>query len=115
MERAPAQGNAAETSVSSTNQTARPMDQAGSVVVTVRYWAAIKAAAATGHDEVSGETVADVLAAVRVLHADNPRFAQVLGVCSLLLGDRPLGSADLSQVNVHPGDVIEVLPPFAGG
>ncbi len=64
---------------------------------------------------VSGTTVAEVLAAARTLHADNPRFAQVLGVSSLLLGDTPVRSADLDAVTVSPGDVIEVLPPFAGG
>jgi sulfur-carrier protein len=36
-------------------------------------------------------------------------------VSSLLLGDRPLGSREPESVPVRDGDVIEVLPPFAGG
>jgi molybdopterin converting factor small subunit len=85
--------------------------------VTVRYWAAAKAAAGRAEDEVTASTVADALSAVTALHVDTPRFAQVLGVCSFLLRDRPLGnsSRDLGAVGVESGDVIDVLPPFAGG
>lgn len=85
--------------------------------VTVRYWAAAKAAAGRAEDEVRAATVADALAAASVLHVDTPRFAQVLDVCSFLLGDTPLGnrSSDLASVRLESGDVIEVLPPFAGG
>lgn len=84
-------------------------------LVTVRYWAAARAAAGRQHDAVAARTVAEALTAVRERHADNTRLAQVLGVSSLLLGDRPLGSLDLDDVVVSAGDVIEVLPPFAGG
>lgn len=100
------------------------MDTAGSTtddsdttgpVVTVRYWAAARAAAGRTEDVVSGESVADVLAAVRVVHGADPSFERVLGVSSLLLGDLPLGSRDLRLVAVAHGDVVEVLPPFAGG
>ena len=48
-------------------------------------------------------------------HRTTPRFAQVLGVSSLLLGDRPVGGVDPASIEVTEGDVIEVLPPFAGG
>lgn len=84
-------------------------------VVTVRYWAALKAAAGRAEDEVRAATVADALAAARDLHVGSPRFAQVLGVCSFLLGDRPLGGQDPASVRLSTGDVIEALPPFAGG
>lgn len=90
-------------------------DEAGAPVVSVRYWAAARAAAGCRDDSVAARSVADALAAVRALHAQSPRFAAVLAVSSLLLGDRPLGSSDLSRVEVAAGDVIEVLPPFAGG
>ncbi len=84
-------------------------------MVTVRYWAAARAAAGRHDDVVSARSVADALGEIRALHPDNPRLAQVLEVSSLLLGDRPLGSSDVSSVLVEDGDVIEVLPPFAGG
>lgn len=83
--------------------------------VTVRYWAAARTAAGHADEVVSGASVADVLTAVRLAHAGNPRLLQVLGVSSLLLGDTPLGTRDLASVPVDPGDVLEVLPPFAGG
>ncbi len=83
--------------------------------MTVRYWAAARAAAGVSEEILCGSTVADVLAAARERHADEPRFAAVLSVCSLLLGDRPLGSSLLSEVAVAHGDTLEVLPPFAGG
>ncbi len=81
----------------------------------MRYWAAARAAAGLAHEEVYGRTVADVLATARDRHGGQPRFAQVLAVSSFLLGDRPLGTSDLSRVEVTEGDVLEVLPPFAGG
>ncbi len=83
--------------------------------VTVRYWAAARAAAAVSSEEIWGSNVADVLAAAHDRHEKEPRFAQVLSVCSLLLGERPLGTSDLTQVEVADGDVLDVLPPFAGG
>lgn len=83
--------------------------------ITVRYWAAARAAAGVAYDELRGSSVADVLAAARARHDAEPRFAEVLSVCSLLLGDRPLGRSDLSKVELVDGDVLEVLPPFAGG
>ncbi len=86
--------------------------------VTVRYWAAARSAAGVESDEVevvAGATLADVLAAVRDLHADQPRLAEVLAVCSMLVGDRPVGTADPATVALAPGDVVELLPPFAGG
>jgi sulfur-carrier protein len=85
------------------------------LVVTVRYWASARAAAGRSEDLVCGSSVADVLAAVRRLHGENPALLRVLGVSSLLLGDLPLGSRDLSAIPVRDGDVVEVLPPFAGG
>jgi sulfur-carrier protein len=84
-------------------------------VVTVRYWAAARAAAGRAEDVVDGQSVAEVLAGVRRLHAANQRLLQVLDVSALLLGDRPLGTQDRAEVRVRPGDVLEVLPPFAGG
>jgi molybdopterin synthase sulfur carrier subunit len=86
--------------------------------ITVRYWAAARAAAGVESDTVpaaEGTTLADVLDAVRALHPDRPRLAGVVSVCSVLVGDRPTGTADPRAVAVHPGDTVELLPPFAGG
>ena len=87
-------------------------------VAVVRYWAGARAAAGVQSDRVpvgEGTTVADVLDAVLGLHADRPRLADVLSVCSVLIGDKPLGAAEPAQVSVSPGDTVELLPPFAGG
>ncbi len=83
--------------------------------MTVRYWAAARAAAGRAEEQFDGATVEAVLDQARLAHAGDGRFEQVLGVSSLLLGDQPVGSRDLAGVTVAQGDVIEVLPPFAGG
>lgn len=83
--------------------------------VTVRYWAAARAAAGRAEDHVDAATVAEALDRARRTHVDNSRFASVLAVSSLLLGDQPIGSRAPETVLVVDGDVIEVLPPFAGG
>ncbi len=85
--------------------------------VMVRYWAAARAASGVSHDELLVEgtlSLAEVLQRVLVVHPE-PRMAQVLGMCSVLVGDQPVGARDHEQVQVPPGSVIEVLPPFAGG
>jgi molybdopterin converting factor small subunit len=94
---------------------AQPGGHSADEAVTVRYWAAARAAAGRAEDQVAGSTVAEVLSAVRAAHENNPRFDQVLAISSLLVGEQPLGSRPPSDVPVRPGDVIEVLPPFAGG
>ena len=86
--------------------------------VRIRYWAAARAAAGTAEDVIAARTVADALAGVRALRRDNPgldRFERVLSICSLLLDEQPLGGRDHASVAVADGDVIDVLPPFAGG
>jgi len=86
--------------------------------VTVRYWAAAKAAAGVDSDviPVTGDTtLAAVLSAALDLHKDRPRLEDVMGVCSVLLGDRPVGADDPAGITVKPGDEVQLLPPFAGG
>jgi molybdopterin synthase sulfur carrier subunit len=83
--------------------------------VTVRYWAAARQAAGVEEDHVAARTVGEALAHVRAIHAHQPRFEAVLGVSSLLLGSSPVGLRDVDQLAVPPGEVVEVLPPFAGG
>lgn len=81
----------------------------------MRYWAAARAAAGRETDEVPGQTLAEVLAQVRRQHADNARFLRVLEICSILVGERPVGSQDPATVRIGPGETVELLPPFAGG
>lgn len=85
--------------------------------VTVRYWAGARAAAGTAEDvlETTGElTLADVVALVLERHPGE-QMARTVGVCSVLLGDQPVRTQDPAAVVVRPGDVVELLPPFAGG
>ena len=87
-------------------------------VVVVRYWAAARAAAGIEQESVRVEgetTLSALLDEVVSRHADRPRLKDVVGVCSVLVGDRPVGRADPATVVLRPGDSIELLPPFAGG
>lgn len=87
-------------------------------VAVVHYWAAARAAAGVESDRVpvgDGTTLAEVLDAVRRLHHDRPKLADVVAVCSVLVGERPVGAAEPADVVVRPGDTVELLPPFAGG
>ena len=83
-------------------------------VVSVRYWAAARSAAGIDGESVAGATLADVLAALHANHPDR-RFADVVAICSVVVGDRPVGSRDPAEIRMAPGDTVEFLPPFAGG
>ncbi len=86
-------------------------------VVHVRYWAAAKAAAGTAGDdiEVTGPvTLHEVRRRAVDLHPGT-RLADVLGACSALVGEQPVGSRDPAEVEVPVGATVEFLPPFAGG
>jgi molybdopterin converting factor small subunit len=83
--------------------------------VTVRYWAAARAAAGVESDVVEASTLAGALDAVRRLRPDDRRFADVVGICSVLVGEVPVGARPHAEVALSPGDVVELLPPFAGG
>jgi molybdopterin converting factor small subunit len=85
--------------------------------VTVRYWAAARAAAGVASDrlEVTGPvSLAEVTQQALALHRGS-RLEDVIGVCSVLVGDRPAGTGDPAQVVIEPGTTVEFLPPFAGG
>ena len=85
--------------------------------IVVRYWAGARAAAGTAEDvlEATGDlSLADVVAKVLERHPGE-QMARTVGVCSVLLGDQPVRTQDPDSVVVRPGDVVELLPPFAGG
>lgn len=81
--------------------------------VTVQYWAAARAAAGCASERCHAATVADALAVAVERHGD--RLRAVLARCSFLVDGAPVGRRDPASVQVSPGSVIEVLPPFAGG
>ena len=92
-----------------------PADAQMMANVTVHYWAAAKSAAGIGEETVSASTLADLLDQVSRRHRDRPRFDDVIDMCSILIGQTPVGARDHSTVALTDGDTIEFLPPFAGG
>ena len=94
---------------------ARPSGGSG---VRVRFWASARAAAGVPEVvvEVPGEVGLDDLVG-RVLRElpGRAELGRVLGVCSVLVGDRPAGAVERRSVVVAPGATVEFLPPFAGG
>jgi len=84
--------------------------------VTVRYWAAAKAAAGVAEEvvELSAEaTVGELSDAVRRRHG--AELDRVIAVCSVLVDGVQAGSADPASVALPDGATVEFLPPFAGG
>ncbi len=89
----------------------------GETAVTLRYWAAARAAIGVASEELrldGAATLAEVVDRVVAAHP-GPDVARVLTACSVLIGDRPVGSSDPATVQVQAGDTLEFLPPFAGG
>lgn len=83
--------------------------------VTVRYWAAARAAAGVAEEVHAGvATLADLLDACRDAHPGG-ELARVLSACSFLVDEHPVGTRDHAAVALADGAVVEVLPPFAGG
>jgi len=84
-------------------------------VITVRFWAAARAAVGNATETVPVAAPVTLAALVDELVARHPAAGPVLQVCSVLLGDRPVRSVDPAGVLVEPGATVEFLPPFAGG
>ena len=86
----------------------------------VRYFAAARAAAGVEEerfDLASGATVTDLLQAVLAVDraeppAGTPPLQRILSRSSFLLNE--VAVRDRTTV-LNPGDVVDVLPPFAGG
>lgn len=84
-------------------------DESAGIQVTVRYFAAARAAAGAGSEKVtlrSGATVAELISVRDV------RLATVLSRCSYLRDGIVVRD---DAVALSAGDTIDVLPPFAGG
>ena len=83
-----------------------------SVRVTVRYFAAARAAAGADEEQVdllAGATVADL---VQILAGRDAGLAKILARCSYLRDAIAVRGLDTELEN---GQTIDVLPPFAGG
>ena len=83
--------------------------------VTLRYWASARAATGVEADVVpvsEAVSLGELRAAAVALH---PGAEKQLAVCSVLVDDLPVTTADPSSYLVAPGSVVEFLPPFAGG
>lgn len=84
----------------------------GLLTVTVRHFAAARAAAGASEERLTlppGTTVADL---VTTLGQDRPELARVLLRCSFLHDE--VAVRDRHDA-LRPGSVLDVLPPFAGG
>jgi molybdopterin synthase sulfur carrier subunit len=88
--------------------------------VTMRYWAAAKEAAGVAEQRLTADTLAAALAqaaetaqAARTAGAE--RLRAVLARSSFLIDGDPVWLRAADSVVLRDGDVIEVLPPFAGG
>ncbi|MFD5233065.1 MoaD/ThiS family protein [Streptomyces qaidamensis] len=81
--------------------------------VTVRYWAAAKAAAGVAEEPYEAATLAEALAGVRERHPGE--LERVLRRCSFLVDGDPVGTRGHETVWLADGGTVEVLPPFAGG
>lgn len=97
-----------------------PDGSVSGTTITVRYWAAARAAAATASEEVAALaplSLAEVTETVLARRDGDARrhLQKVLGACSVLVGERPVGTRDPAEVAVPPGAGVEFLPPFAGG
>lgn len=87
-------------------------DESAGIQVTVRYFAAARAAAGAGSEKVtlrSGATVAELIDGLSVRDV---RLATVLSRCSYLRDGIVVRD---DTVALSAGDTIDVLPPFAGG
>jgi molybdopterin converting factor small subunit len=87
-------------------------DQPADLQVTVRYFAAARAAAGVDTETVTLQRGATVAELVEDLAGRDDRLATVLQRCSYLCE----GAAVRSHAAVlHAGTTVDVLPPFAGG
>jgi molybdopterin synthase sulfur carrier subunit len=78
-------------------------------MVAVRFFAAAREAAGTGHDDLPGATVGEVLDEARRRYG--PTFVAVLAASRVWVNGEPATDAD----PVAPGDEVAVLPPVSGG
>jgi molybdopterin converting factor small subunit len=79
-------------------------------VVTVRYFAAARAAAGLAQEQAEAPTLAALLEELSA--GRGPQLAKVFGVASFLVDGLTWRDR---EAPLPPGATIDVLPPFAGG
>lgn len=81
-------------------------------MLTVRYWAAARAAAGAAEEQATGGTALSALIA-ELSSRHGERFAAVLERCSFLIDGEQLRRGTDRML---PADgIVDILPPFAGG
>ena len=78
--------------------------------VVVRYWAGARRAAGREEETLAAETVPTV-GGLRELLAGRPELAKIALVASFLVDGGHAGD----DSSLRGGEVVDVLPPFAGG
>lgn len=87
-------------------------DPSTAVAVTVRYFAAARAAAGVDSETVLVPTGGSVTDLVEHLSGRDARLASVLSRCSYL---RDGIAVRTPTTRLQSGETIDILPPFAGG
>ncbi|MCP9271587.1 MoaD/ThiS family protein [Mycolicibacterium arenosum] len=82
------------------------------VHITVRYFAAARAAAGVDEESLDVTTDASIDDLVAILSARGPELARVLARCSFLCDG--VAVRDRSE-SLRTNRTVDVLPPFAGG
>lgn len=78
-------------------------------MVTLHFYAAARAATGVGEDQFSPASLGEIISAATIKY---PKLAAILPGCSYLIN----GSASSQlQSEITGGDVVDVLPRFAGG
>ena len=81
-------------------------------MVTVRFWAAARAAAGVSSAEIAAGALPGVLRDVTTKY---PQLSELLPRCSVLVDGIAVGRGAVASTVPGSGAVIEILPPFAGG
>lgn len=83
--------------------------------VTFRYWASARAAAGVTEEQIPVTGPTSLAALIGSVTPGRAGLAALLDTCSVLVEERPVASKDPAEVLIVPGQVVEFLPPFAGG
>lgn len=75
----------------------------------VNFYAAARAASGVSESQIEGSTLGEVISSAS---AQYPKLVGILPGCSYLLNGAAESNNDLK---VSAGDVIDILPRFAGG